>query len=179
MVTNMGETLLKLFDEQEIGATVRRLAAAISRDFDDQEIVLVSVLKGSFMFTSDLAREMKGPVIIDFLRASSYGSETKTSGKVTLTKDLETDIEGRNVVIVEDIIDSGLTLRSIRDMLLARRPRSLKICALVDKRARRAVEIEGDYVGFSIEDGFIVGYGIDYAERYRNLPAIFVVEQEK
>jgi hypoxanthine phosphoribosyltransferase len=152
MVTNMGETLLKLFDEQEIGATVRRLAAAISRDFDDQEIVLVSVLKGSFMFTSDLAREMKGPVIIDFRR---------------------------NVVIVEDIIDSGLTLRSIRDMLLARRPRSLKICALVDKRARRAVEIEGDYVGFSIEDGFIVGYGIDYAERYRNLPAIFVVEQEK
>jgi hypoxanthine phosphoribosyltransferase len=93
-----------------------------------------------------------------------------------LTKDLETDIAGKNVVIVEDIIDSGLTLRSIREMLLARNPRSLKICALVDKRARRQVEIEGDYVGFSIEDGFIVGYGIDYAERYRNLSAIFVVQ---
>ena len=175
----MCPTLQKLFDEQEIGSAAKRLAAAISTDFGDQEIVLVSVLKGSFMFTSDLMREIKGPVIVDFLRASSYGSDTKTSGTVTLTKDLETDIEGRNVIIVEDIIDSGLTLRSIRDMLLARHPRSLKICALVDKRARREVEIEGDYVGFSIEDGFIVGYGIDYAERYRNLGAIFVVEEEK
>ncbi len=96
---------------------------------------------------------------------------------MTLTKDLETDITGKNVIIVEDVIDSGLTLRSIRDMLLARNPRSLKICALVDKRARREVEIEGDYVGFTIDDGFIVGYGIDYAERYRNLPAIFVREE--
>lgn len=179
MLTDMGETLQKLFDEQEIRAAVHRLAAAITSDFDDEEVVLVSVLKGSFMFISDLVREMKGPVVVDFLRASSYGSDTKTSGTVTLTKDLETDIEGKNVIIVEDIIDSGLTLRSIRDMLLARRPRSLKICALVDKRARRKVEIEGDYVGFSIEDGFIVGYGIDYAERYRNLPAIFVVAKEK
>lgn len=175
----MKETLRILFDERQIETAVRKLASAISEDFDDEEIVLVSVLKGSFMFTSDLVRAMKGPVVVDFLRASSYGCDTKTSGKVTLTKDLETDIEGKNVVIIEDIIDSGLTLRSIRDMLLSRRPRSLKICALVDKRARREVEIEGDYVGFSIEDGFIVGYGIDYAERYRNLPAIFVVEEEK
>lgn len=179
IVTHTGEVLRKLFDEQEIGNAVRRLADVISSDFSNQEVVLVSVLKGSFMFTSDLAREMKGPVVVDFLRATSYGLGKKTSGTVTITKDLETNIEGRNVVIVEDIIDSGLTLSFIRDMLLARRPRALKICALIDKRARRDVEIEGDYIGFSIDDGFVVGYGIDYAELYRNLPAIFVVEQEK
>jgi hypoxanthine phosphoribosyltransferase len=173
----MVENLKKLFNENEIQAAVKRLAEAISRDFDDEELVLVSVLKGSFMFISDLMREIKNPVVVDFIRASSYGCDTVTSGKVTLTKDLETDIAGKNVIIVEDIIDSGLTLTAIREMLLARKPRSLKICALIDKRARRKVIIEGDYVGFSIEDGFIVGYGIDYAERYRNLPVIYVVEQ--
>lgn len=179
LVTHTGETLTKLFDEHQIGTAVQRLAGEIEEDFRDQEVILVSVLKGSFMFTSDLAREMKGSVVVDFLRASSYGCDTKTSGTVTITKDLETNIEGKNVVIVEDIIDSGLTLTFIRDMLLARRPRSLKICALIDKRARREVEIEGDYIGFSMEDGFIVGYGIDYAEHYRNLKAVFVVEEEK
>ncbi len=174
---DMADNLKKLFDENAIQVTVKRLARAISRDFDDEELVLVSVLKGSFMFISDLMREIRNPVVVDFIRASSYGCDTMTSGKVTLTKDLETDIAGKNVIIVEDIIDSGLTLTAIKEMLLARKPRSLKICALVDKRARRKVKIEGDYVGFSIEDGFIVGYGVDYAERYRNLPAIYVVEQ--
>ncbi len=170
--------LRELFGDDDIRKAVRRLAGAIARDFDDEEIVVVSVLKGSFMFASDLVREMRrNPVVIDFLRVSSYGCATTTSGEVTLTKDLETDITGRNVVIVEDIIDSGLTLRAIRDMLLARNPRSLRICALVDKRARRKVEIEGDYVAFSIDDGFIVGYGMDSAEQYRNLPAIFLIEE--
>lgn len=168
----------KLFDEEQIRAAVKRLAEKISSDFDDEEIVFVSVLKGSFMFISDLMKEIKNPVVIDFIRATSYGCDTTTSGKVTLTKDLETDIADKNVIIIEDIIDSGLTLTAIREMLLARKPRALKICALVDKRSRRKVEIEGDYVGFSIDDGFIVGYGVDYAERYRNLPAIYVVEQE-
>ena len=174
----MTETLRELFDEKAIRDAVKRLAGAISRDFGGQEVIFVSVLKGAFMFTSDLLREMKGPVKVDFIRVASYGSNTTTSGQVTLTKDLETDIKGRHVVIVEDIIDSGLTLRALRDMLLARQPRSLKICALLDKRARREVEIEGDYVGFTIEDGFVVGYGIDYAEQYRNLPGIFMVEEE-
>jgi hypoxanthine phosphoribosyltransferase len=178
MLADMADTLKKLFDKDEIRSAVKRLAEAITRDFDDEELVLVSVLKGSFMFISDLMREIGNPVVVDFIRASSYGSGTATSGQVTLTKDLETDIAGKNVIIIEDIIDSGLTLTAIRELLLARNPRSLKICALVDKRARRKVEIEGDYVGFSIEDGFIVGYGVDYAERYRNLPAIYVVEQE-
>ncbi len=174
----MAERLRKLFDETDIREAVKRLARDISRDFDNEEIVFVTVLKGSFIFASDLLREMRNPVIIDFVRAASYGSGTTTSGEVTLTKDLETDIMGKNVIIVEDMIDSGLTLRSIRDMLLARNPRSLKICALVDKRARREAEIEGDYVGFTIDNGFLVGYGLDYAEQYRNLPAIFVREEE-
>jgi hypoxanthine phosphoribosyltransferase len=170
--------LRKLFDEADIREAVKRIALAIARDFDEEEIVLVPVLKGAFMFASDLVREIGSPVIIDFVRAASYGAATATCGEVRLTKDLETDIRGRNVIIVEDIIDSGLTLRALRDMFLARNPKSLKICALVDKKARREVEIEGDYVGFTIDDGFIVGYGIDYAERYRNLTAIFVKEEE-
>ena len=173
----MAEKLKKLFDEEDIRAAVKRLAGDITRDFDAEELIFVCVLKGSFMFTSDLVREMKNHVVVDFVRAASYGSATATSGQVSLTKDLETDIAGKNVIIIEDIIDSGLTLVAVRDILLARRPRSLKICALVDKKARRKVEIEGDYVGFTIDDGFIVGYGIDYAERFRNLPAIFVMEE--
>ncbi len=173
----MGDVLRKLIGREEIEEVVQHLADSISRDFDDEEVLFVCILKGSFMFTSDLVRRTSVPAIIDFIRASSYGCNTSTCGEVSLTKDLETDIAGKNVVIVEDIIDSGLTLRSIRDMLLARHPKSLKICALVDKKARRKVEIEGDYVGFTIEDGFIVGYGIDYAEKYRNLPEIFVVEE--
>ena len=133
MLNSMAERLRKLFDEMDIREAVKRLARDISRDFDEEEIVFVTVLKGSFMFASDLLREIGNPVIIDFIRAASYGSGTTTCGEVTLTKDLETDIMGKNVIIVEDMIDSGLTLRSIRDMLLARNPRSLKICALVDK----------------------------------------------
>jgi len=178
MPVRMTDRLQKLFDEEQIRAAVTRLAESITRDFDDEEIVFVSVLKGSFMFISDLMKEIKNPVVVDFIRATSYGSGTTTSGKVTLTKDLETDITGRNVIIIEDIIDSGLTLTAIKELLLARKPRALKICALVDKRARRKIEIEGDYIGFSIEDGFIVGYGVDYAERYRNLPAIYTVQQD-
>ncbi len=173
----MADKLRKLIDETAIKAAVKRLAQAILRDFGEEEILFVPVLKGSFIFASDLVREIESPVIIDFIRAASYGRSTATCGEVTLTKDLETDIAGKNVILVEDVIDSGLTLRAIRDMLLARHPRSLKICALVDKRARREVEIEGDYVGFTIDDGFIVGYGLDHAERYRNLPAIFVKEE--
>ena len=153
-------------------------SALIAGDFPEEELVFVCVLKGSFMFTSDLVRHIPNPVVVDFMRVSSYGNATTSSEKIRVTKDLETDIRGKNVVIIEDIIDSGRTLRKLRDMLLARNPRALKICALVDKRARRKVEIEGDYVGFTIDDGFIVGYGIDYAEKYRNLPEIFILERE-
>ncbi len=175
----MPETLKPLFAKSEIEEANKRLASMITGDFDQEELVLVCVLKGSFMFTSDLIRHIRNPVIVDFMRVASYGAGTSSSGTVRITKDLETDIQGRNVIILEDIIDSGRTLSQLKELLLARGPKSLKICALVDKRARRVVEIEGDYVGFTIEDGFIVGYGIDYAERYRNLPEIFVVENSK
>jgi hypoxanthine phosphoribosyltransferase len=163
-----------LFNRDQIAAAVKKLAQQISRDYGNEEVVVISILKGAFMFTADLVRELTCPIAVDFMRATSYGSGTKTSGNVTLTKDLEIDIADKNVIIVEDIIDSGLTLVSIRDLLLSRKPKSLKICALVDKRARREVTIEGDYVGFTIEDGFIIGYGIDYAELYRNVPEIYV-----
>lgn len=170
--------LRPLFSRDEIEIAVKRLASSIEDDFDDEEIIFVCLLKGSFMFLSDLIRCVKNPSHVDFMRVSSYGTGTKSKGEVTITKDLEEDIEGKNVIIVEDIIDSGLTLKIIREMLLDRRPKSIKICALLDKRARREVEMEGDYVGLTIDDGFVVGYGIDYAEQYRNLPDICVLEKD-
>jgi hypoxanthine phosphoribosyltransferase len=130
------------------------------------------------MFTADLIRKIRNPLRVDFLRASSYGCGTNSKGEVTIGKDIEEGIESENVIIVEDIIDSGLTLTRVRNMLQEKNPKSLRICALLDKRARRKVDIEGDYVGFTLEDGFVVGYGIDYAEEYRNLPDIFVIVGE-
>lgn len=170
--------LRPLFTKEEIDRAVKRLASSIESDFDDEEILFVCLLKGSFVFLSDLIRCIKNPSQVDFMRVSSYGTAMKSKGEVTITKDLEEDIEGKNVIIVEDIIDSGLTLKIIKEMLLQRRPKSLKICALLDKKARREVEMEGDYVGLTIDDGFVVGYGIDFAERYRNLPDICVVEKD-
>lgn len=170
--------LKPLFTKDEIDDAVKRLASCIENDFDDEEILFVCLLKGSFMFLSDLIRCIKNPSTVDFMRVSSYGTAMKSKGEVTVTKDLEESIEGKNVIIVEDIIDSGLTLKTIKELLLERNPKSLKICALLDKRARREVEMEGDYVGLTIDDGFVVGYGIDYAEHYRNLPEICVVEKD-
>lgn len=170
--------LKRLFSEQEIAKTVKVLARRIEEDFPNEEILFVCLLKGSFIFTSDLVREVRNPSRIDFMRVSSYGNHMATQGNVEIVKDLEEDIEAKNVIIVEDIIDSGLTLTRVREMLSTRKPKTLKICALIDKRCRREVEIEGDYVGFTIEDGFVVGYGIDYAEYYRNRPDISVVVEE-
>jgi hypoxanthine phosphoribosyltransferase len=170
--------LRPLFTKEEIENAVKRLASSIERDYDDEEILFVCLLKGSFMFMSDLIRYIKNPSMVDFMRVSSYGNNMQSKGEITITKDLEEDIKGRNVIIVEDIIDSGLTLKNIKEILLERNPKSLKVCALLDKRARREVEMEGDYVGLTIEDGFVVGYGIDYAEQYRNLPEICVVEKD-
>jgi hypoxanthine phosphoribosyltransferase len=176
-IAKESDMLKRLFTKKDIAATVKRLARLIEKDFLGEEIVFICLLKGSFMFTSDLIRNIRNPSIIDFMRVSSYGNAMKSGGKITITKDLEENIEGKNVIIVEDIIDSGLTLKSISTMIKKRKPKSLKICALIDKRARREVSIEGDYVGFTIDDGFVVGYGIDYAERYRNCPDICIVEQ--
>jgi len=169
--------LKKLFSKKDIATAVKRLALSIEKDFPGEEIVFICLLKGSFMFTSDLIRHIRNPSRIDFMRVSSYGNTMHSKGKITVTKDLEEDIKGKNVVIVEDIIDSGLTLKSIRAMIQKRKPKSIKICALIDKRARRKVKIEGDYIGFTIDDGFVVGYGIDYAEQYRNCPDICIIEK--
>jgi hypoxanthine phosphoribosyltransferase len=165
-----------LFSRTRIADQVERLATEISRDYPDREILLIGVLKGSFLFFADLVRSITSPAVIDFVRLASYGSDTRSSGIVEMRKDLELPIKGRDVIIVEDIIDSGYTLESLYHRLLLREPRTLRICTLIDKRARREVPIEADYVGISMDDGFLVGYGLDYDERYRNLPDIYLVE---
>ena len=166
-----------LFSREKIATEVRRLGREISADFGDQEIMLVGVLKGSFLFIADLIREIESPTVVDFVRLASYGSGTQTSGIIEFRKELEMPIRDRNVIIVEDIVDSGYTLECLYNKLLLQQPRSLKICTMIDKRARREVEIDADYVGISMDDGFIIGYGLDHDERYRNLPDIYVVEE--
>jgi hypoxanthine phosphoribosyltransferase len=165
-----------LYSRDHIALEVERLAAEISRDFADREVLLVGVLKGSFLFLADLVRAITSPTVIDFVRLASYGSDTQSSGIVEMRKDLELPIKERDVIIVEDIIDSGYTLESLYHRMMLREPRTLRICTLIDKRARREVEIEADYVGISMDDGFIIGYGLDFDERYRNLPDIYLVE---
>lgn len=170
---------LKLFHSRDdIAKQVRRLGAEISRDYQGREILLVAVLKGSFLFFADLARAVSVPVMVDFVRLASYGSETRSSGLVELRKDMEMSVAGRDVLIVEDIVDTGYTLESLYHRLLRREPSSLKICTLLDKRCDRCVPIEADYVGISFEDGFVVGYGLDYQERYRHLPDLYLLEGE-
>ncbi|HVN24695.1 MAG TPA: hypoxanthine phosphoribosyltransferase [Syntrophorhabdales bacterium] len=173
----MNDVLKPLFTRQQIRKAVKRLGTAISRDYRGEEVICICILKGSFMFTSDLVREIKLPTIVDFIRVSSYGHGTSSKGEITITKDLEVDIAGKHVLIIEDIVDSGLTLKWLRDTLLDRNPKSLKIVCLLDKKARRKIDIACDYIGLAIDDGFVVGYGIDYAEKYRNLPDILIVEK--
>ncbi len=165
-----------LYSADYIHQQVRRLGAEINRDYQGKDVLLVGVLKGSFLFFADLARVITVPTVIDFVRLASYGSDTQSSGIVEMRKDLELPIKDRDVIIVEDIVDSGYTLEALYNRLMIREPRSLKICTLIDKRARREVEIEADYVGISLEDGFIIGYGLDHDEKYRNLPDIYLVE---
>ncbi|MBC2575920.1 hypoxanthine phosphoribosyltransferase [Peptostreptococcus canis] len=167
-----------LLSEEEIASKVEELAKKIQADYEGQDILLVGILKGASVFVADLMRKINLDVNIDFMSVSSYGSGTESSGTVKILKDLDVDIEGKNVLIVEDIIDSGATLRNLYDTLMTRNPKSLKLCTLLDKPDRRKVDIKVDYVGYEIEDKFIVGYGIDYAEKYRNLPYIAIVESE-
>ncbi len=158
----------------EIQARVQNLAREIRRDHPDG-VHLVCVLKGAFVFLSDLARSIGGTVTLDFIAVSSYGSSTQSSGQVQLLKDLDSPLEGRNVVIVEDIVDTGLTLTYLQEILRARSPQTLRTACLLSKPSRRKVDVTVEYVGFTIEDKFVVGYGLDYAERYRDLPYIGVV----
>ncbi|MEH7308846.1 hypoxanthine phosphoribosyltransferase [Neobacillus drentensis] len=166
-----------MISETKIKDRVKKLAEQIESDFNNEAIVLIVVLKGSFIFAADLIREMKGDIKIDFISVSSYGDETATTGKVRLLKDLDANITGQNVLVVEDIIDSGLTLHFLRGHLKSHNPKQIKICTLLDKPERRRVDLPVDYVGFVIPDEFIVGYGIDYAQKYRNLPYISTVEE--
>lgn len=174
--------LNRLLTAEEIASIVKKLADQISRDYVGKELILVCILKGAFMFLADLIRHLRIPVKVDFVKLASYGAGMQSSGLVEITKDIETPIEGKDVLIIEDIVDSGRTLQFLKERLTLSNPHSIKICALLDKKARREVEIETDYLGKEIEDIFIVGYGIDFDEGYRNLPEIYYVtpdEQEK
>ncbi len=164
-----------LLTEDRIQARVAQLGAQLDADYAGREPVLISVLKGSIVFLADLVRSMELPLSIDIMEVSSYGAATETSGQVRILKDLSNPIEGRHVIVVEDIIDTGLTLNYLLRYLREKGPASLRICCLLDKPARRLTEIPIDYVGFTIPDRFVVGYGLDYGERYRNLPYVGVL----
>ena len=164
-----------LYTEEELSRRVKELGAQIAADYAGRQPMLISVLRGSYIFMADLTRAISLDVTVDFMVVSSYGAGTVSSGQVEIKKDLSDSIEGRDLIIVEDILDSGNTLYYLMDVLRARRPASIRVCALMDKPERRTKPITADYAGFTIPDAFIVGYGLDYAERYRNLPYVGVL----
>ena len=168
-----------LHSESELSKVVAELGAQISEDYKDRNLLMVSVLKGSVVFMADLMRAVTIPCEIDFMAVSSYGNKTKSSGTVRILKDLDRDISGYDVLLVEDILDSGKTLNYLMDVLYARNPASIRICTLFDKPERREVDIFADYKGLSVPDEFIVGYGLDFDEKYRNLPYIGVLKDDK
>ncbi|MDQ0115952.1 hypoxanthine phosphoribosyltransferase [Paenibacillus harenae] len=167
-----------LYNAEQIQAKVKELGETLTRDFEGRNPLVICVLKGAFIFMSDLVKEIDVPLEIDFMAVSSYGQSTKSSGVVKIIKDLDVSVEGRDVLIVEDIIDSGLTLSYLIDVLERRNAKSVTIVTLFDKPARRTVDLEADYKGFTLPDAFVVGYGLDYAEKYRNLPYIGVLKPE-
>ena len=178
-MTYADKDILKvLFTEEELRSRVSQMGAQITQDYQGKDVVLVSVLRGSYIFMADLTRNIDLPCTMDFMSVSSYGAGTASSGQVKITRDLSESIEGKNLIIVEDILDSGNTLYYLRDVLWARKPASIAICTLLDKPERRQKPIKADYMGFEIPDAFVVGYGLDYAERYRNLPYIGIVKPE-
>ncbi|MFZ3172879.1 MAG: hypoxanthine phosphoribosyltransferase [Carboxydocellales bacterium] len=167
-----------MFSQEAIAAKVRELGTEISRDYKGEEILVVGILKGAAIFMSDLVRSIAYPVAFDFMAVSSYGVSTESSGVVRIIKDLDRSIEGKHVLIVEDVVDTGLTLNYLVENLKSRNPASLKLCSLLDKPSRRKVKVKADYLGFEIPDEFVVGYGLDYAEHFRNLPYIAVLKKE-
>ena len=175
MHRDVGEVLI---DEESLQARIRELGETISADYEGRDLLLVGVLKGAIFFIADLMRELSIPCEIDFMAISSYGAATDSSGVVRILKDLDANIAGRDVLVVEDIIDSGLTLSYLMRTLTARRPASLEICALLTKPERREIEVPVRYVGFEIPNRFVIGYGLDFAERYRNLPYIGVLHPD-
>ena len=173
----MKEQIQVMISEEEVKARITELAEQISKDFQGEEIIAVGILRGGVYFCTELTKRIAVPVILDFMEASSYGAGTESSGQVNITKDLIEDIAGKNVLIIEDIIDTGRTLSLLLENLRARGPKSLKLCALLDKPERRVVEVAVDYKGFVIPNKFVIGYGMDYDQKYRNLPYIGVLEE--
>lgn len=167
-----------LLSEEKIGQKISELGHNISRDYVDKDLVLVGVLKGSVMFMSDLLKKITIPCSMDFMAVSSYGNSTTSSGVVRILKDLDFEIEGKDVLVIEDIIDSGVTLKYLMEYLRARKANSLEIVCLLDKPERRKADIQVKYIGFTVPDEFLVGYGLDYAEKYRNLPYIGILKEE-
>lgn len=174
----MSEHIRVLFSEEEVDARIRALGEQISRDYAGKEPHLVCVLKGGTFFLCELAKRITVPVSLDFMAVSSYGSATESCGEITIKKDLDETIRGKDVLVVEDIVDSGRTLSYLLEMLRDRGPKSLRLCTLLDKPDRRVVDVHVDYTGFQIPDEFVVGYGLDYDQKYRNLPYIGIVQFE-
>ncbi len=174
----MSEKIRVMLDEQQVDRRIQEIGEEISRDYEGRSVHLVCVLKGGTFFMCELAKRITIPVSIDFMSVSSYGNETKSSGVVKIVKDLDEPLKDKHVIVVEDIIDSGRTLSYLLNILKERGPASLSLCTLLDKPERRVVDVAVDYTGFEIPDEFVVGYGLDYAQKYRNLPYIGVVEME-
>lgn len=168
--------LVPFITTEAIQQRLDELAGQIDEDYDGRELVVIGILKGAFVFLSDLVRKLSTPVEVDFVRLASYGTGAETSGKVEITKDIELSIDGRDVLIVEDIVDTGITLAWYLENLKTHNPRSVRVCVLIDKYERRRVDLTLDYVGISMEKGFIVGYGLDFSEKHRNLPGIYKVQ---
>jgi hypoxanthine phosphoribosyltransferase len=170
------DNLKKLFSLEEIHEKIRELAERIDQDYDEEPLVFIGTLKGAFIFLADLLKYIKNPRIeVDFVRLKSYGMSDTSSGKVEITKDVEIPLEGKHVIVVEDIVDTGLTLEFLLNHLKRYNPKSIKTCALIDKKERREKEVPIDYVGFKVDRGFLVGYGLDFAEKYRHLPGVYEV----
>lgn len=173
----MADKIRVLVSEEEVDKRIKEVGEQISKDYEGQEVHVICVLKGGVFFMCELAKRITVPLSMDFMSVSSYGNEKQSSGVVKIVKDLDEALEGKNVIIVEDIIDSGRTLSYLVEILKKRNPKSLKICTLLDKPERRVTDVKVDYVGFNIPDEFVVGYGLDFAQKYRNLPFIGVVEE--
>lgn len=173
----MADKISVMISEEEIEKRVKEMAAQIDKDYEGEEVLLICILKGSIFFTTELSKHLTVPTKFDFMSVSSYGDATVSSGRVKIIKDLDDSIEGKNVIVIEDIIDSGRTLAHLLALLKVRNPKSIKLCTLLDKPDRREVEVNVDYTGFQIPDAFVIGYGLDYKQMYRNLPYVGVLEQ--
>ena len=172
----MADKIRVLLNEEEVDRRIKEIADQINKDYEGKEVHLICILKGGVFFTCELAKRLTVPVTLDFMSVSSYGSGTTSSGVVKVKKDLDGDIYGKNVIIIEDIVDTGTTLKFLKAHLADRNPKSIKVCTLLDKPSRRLVDLRADYVGFEIENLFVIGYGLDYDQKYRNLPYVSYLE---